>query len=288
MDKDKSIFEGSRENLWCPGCGNFSILDAMKIAFERQELRPRDLLLIPGIGQSGKTAHYLESNLLHGLHGRALALAAGAKIANHKLKVVVNAGDGDCYGEGGNHFLAAVRRNLDITLLVHNNQVYGLTKGQASPTTPLERQVKLAPLGVTSSPFNPLATALVNGAGFVARAYAGEREQLVKLIIAAMAHKGFSLVDIYQPCVSFNKVNTYKWYGDRIYDLGETDHDSGDLGQALALAVDGGLESERLPLGIYYSSPGFPHHERLGQRDGKSLNEYGFDKGKMNDILAHI
>ncbi len=286
---DKMVFDGNRENLWCPGCGNFGILDAMKIAFARQGLRPEDLLLVPGIGQSGKTAHYLESNLLHGLHGRALCLASGAKIANHDLRVVINAGDGDCYGEGGNHFLAAIRRNLDVTLLVHNNQVYGLTKGQASPTTPLERQVKLAPQGVTSAPFNPLATALVNGAGFVARAFSGNKEQLVAMIIAAMEHKGFSLVDIFQPCVSFNRINTHQWYRERVYDLAEEGHDVSDLNRALELAL-GKEEGARgkLACGIYYRREGIPHHERLNALKARPLINHGFDKEKINDMLACI
>ena len=292
MNMDTSIFNGNRENLWCPGCGNFGILDAMKEAFTRQGLIPKDLLLVPGIGQSGKTAHYLESNLLHGLHGRALALATGAKIANHDLQVVVNAGDGDCYGEGGNHFLAAIRRNLDITLLVHDNQVYGLTKGQASPTTPLNREVKLAPQGVASQPFNPLATALVNGAGFVARCYSGSKSQLVDLISAAMSYRGFALVDIFQPCVSFNKVNTHQWYRERVLDLAETDHDPTNFDQALALALGthdmGESQGEKLPTGVYYAVPGIPHHDRLNALKKQPLLGYDFDEEMINGMLARI
>ena len=278
------IFDSDQENLWCPGCGNFSILGALKEAFIRQGLRPRDILMVAGIGQSGKTPHYLQSNLLHGLHGRALPLATGAKIADHNLNVVVNSGDGDCYGEGGNHFLAAVRRNVDITLLVHNNGVYGLTKGQASPTTSLGAPAKLSPEGAMSMPLNPMATALVNGCGFVARGFSGNGEQLTELIIAAMAHEGLALVDIFQPCVSFNKVNTYQWYKERVYDLGETAHDATDFESALALT----MATEKLPTGIFYGVEGKPFHRRIPALKNKPLVDYPFEENRMKALLAKM
>ncbi|MCP3901878.1 MAG: 2-oxoacid ferredoxin oxidoreductase, partial [Desulfobacteraceae bacterium] len=136
----KTKFDIDNENQWCPGCGNFAILKAMEKAFITLDLDPKHLLIVSGIGQAGKTSDFISCNMLHGLHGRALSFATGAKIANSDLNIVVNSGDGDCYGEGGNHFLAAIRRNIDVTLLVHNNQVYGLTKGQASPTSSLGMQ----------------------------------------------------------------------------------------------------------------------------------------------------
>ena len=207
----KTKFDIDNENQWCPGCGNFAILKAMKKAFISLDLDPQHLLLVSGIGQAGKTPNFMSCNMLHGLHGRALALATGAKIANNNLNIVVNSGDGDCYGEGANHFLAAIRRNIDITLLVHNNQVYGLTKGQASPTSSLGMQTKIQTKGTISSPFNPIATALVTGAGFVAQGFSGNIDQLSHLIIEAVNHKGFSMIDIHQPCVSFNKITTTSW-----------------------------------------------------------------------------
>ncbi|MFO7738957.1 MAG: thiamine pyrophosphate-dependent enzyme, partial [Desulfatiglandaceae bacterium] len=163
------------ENKWCPGCGNFQILEAMKEAFAEMDLPPEKLLIVSGIGQAGKTPHFLKCNFFHGLHGRALPVATGAKIANHELTVVVSSGDGDCYGEGGNHFISAVRRNIDITLLVHNNKVYGLTKGQASPTSDIGFRTKMQPHGVIANSFNPLAVALAFGAGFVARGFSGKK-----------------------------------------------------------------------------------------------------------------
>ncbi len=281
-----SIFDTNRENQWCPGCGNFAILGAMKQAFEAQSLSPHDLLVVAGIGQAGKTPHYLACNMLHGLHGRALPMATGVKTANHKLKVVVSCGDGDCYGEGGNHFLAAIRRNLDITLLVHNNQVYGLTKGQSSPTTALGVGSKLSATGPTSSPLNPLALALAAGAGFVARSFSGNRDQLAGLIQEAMAFKGFAMIDIFQPCVSFNKINTHFWYQERVRDLTCTDHDPSDLQKALALAMTD--PAKQIPTGILYQNAGVAFQDRFKVLKDKSLVEYPFAKEEMNDILSEI
>ncbi|HCY84285.1 MAG TPA: 2-oxoacid ferredoxin oxidoreductase [Desulfobacteraceae bacterium] len=281
-----SIFDTDRENQWCPGCGNFAILAAMKQAFEDQNLKPRDILLVGGIGQAGKTPHYLACNMLHGLHGRALPMATGAKLANHHLNVVVSSGDGDCYGEGGNHFLAAIRRNLDITLLVHNNQVYGLTKGQSSPTTDLAMGTKLTPGGPTSTPLNPLALALTAGAGFVARGFSGAGEQLAGLIQEAMNFRGFAMIDIFQPCVSFNKINTHLWYKERVKDLGDTGHDPTDLPQALAVAMT--EPGTQIPTGVLYRKPGVPFQDRFTVLKDKALTDYPFAGDQINDILSGI
>lgn len=283
-----SRFDTDAENQWCPGCGNFAILNAMKQSFATQGLNPEDILLVAGIGQAGKTPHYLSCNMLHGLHGRALPLATGAKIANHHLNIVVNTGDGDCYGSGGNHLLAAIRRNIDITLLVHNNQVYGLTKGQASPTTAQGMTTKIQDQGVVSNPLNPIATALSAGAGFVAQGFSGNVDQLSDLIIKAMLHKGFAMVDIFQPCVSFNKLNTHQWYKDRIFDLSETDHDPTDFGQAMALAHTNHSNTshpEKMPTGIIYQTESPTFHERLSRLKKKALVDYDFAKSQMSDIL---
>ena len=279
----KSRFDTQKENQWCPGCGNFGIVSAMKQAFEDQDLAPQDLLLVGGIGQAGKTPHYVQCNMLHGLHGRALAMATGAKTANHDLRVVVSAGDGDCYGEGGNHFLAAIRRNVDITLLVHNNQVYGLTKGQASPTTALGTVTKLQDNGTTSDPFNPVATALAAGASFVARGFSGNTDQLKDLIVKAMSHNGFAMIDIFQPCVSFNKINTHAWYKDRVYDLADTDHDPKDLAKALQLALDQG--TDKIPTGLIFQQGKKPFHQRLAPLRNQPLVTYPFDKKTITAIL---
>jgi 2-oxoglutarate ferredoxin oxidoreductase subunit beta len=245
-------FDSDVENKWCPGCGNFNILRAMKCALAALDIAPHRVFIVSGIGQAAKTPHYLRCNYFHGLHGRALPAATGAKIANQNLTILVNSGDGDCYGEGGNHFISAIRRNIDLTLLVHNNKVYGLTKGQASPTSDRAMVTRVQPYGVALEPFNPLAVALALNAGFVARGYAGNADQLSRLIQAGIAHRGFSLIDILQPCVSFNRVNTYQWYGERVYDLQEHGHDPGDYLHACAKAREWG---DRIPTGILYRQP---------------------------------
>ena len=191
---------GTYETAWCPGCGNFPLLKAVKQALVASELEPHQVLFVSGIGQAAKAPHYLNANLFDGLHGRSLPVATGAKLANPELTVVVESGDGCNYGEGGNHFLAAVRRNPDVTLLVHNNQVYGLTKGQASPTSVEGFVTKAQPDGSMSVPFNPVAVAVAMHAGFVARGFSGFVDHLSDLIKQAIAHRGFSLVDVLQPC----------------------------------------------------------------------------------------
>ena len=270
------------ENKWCPGCGNFPILAAMKKAFAAQNIPPEKMMFISGIGQAGKTPHFIRGNIFHTLHGRALTVATGAKLANHDLNVVVNSGDGDCYGEGGNHFLAAIRRNVDITLLVHNNQVYGLTKGQASPTTALGTVTRLQKQGTTSQAFNSLAVALATGAGFVARGFSGKSDQLSLLIRQAMQYPGFALIDILQPCVSFNKINTQKWYMDRVYDIQDT-HDVGDFSKAMELAMEWG---DRIPTGVLYKKDTVPLHKRIKGLLEKPLIDHPFDGDKVAAAFA--
>ena len=191
---------------WCPGCGDFGILTAVQKALTQLGKQPKDVLLVSGIGQAAKLPHYVRANCFNGLHGRALPAAIGAKIANRALTVIVTTGDGDCYGEGGNHFLHNIRRNVDITVVVHDNQIYGLTKGQASPTTEAGYVTKVQPHGVIVEPFRPLALAISLGCGFVARGFAGHPDSLASLIVQGVEHKGFSLIDVLQPCVSFNKI----------------------------------------------------------------------------------
>lgn len=284
-------FDIDNENQWCPGCGNFSILEAMKKAFISLEFKPEDLLLISGIGQAGKTPYFMECNMFNGLHGRALAIAAGAKTANHNLNIIVNSGDGDCYSEGANHFLAAIRRNLDITLLVHNNRIYGLTKGQASPTSSFGMKTKMQKSGNVSSSFNPIATALVSGAGFIARGFSDDIDQLSYLIEKAVKYKGFSMIDICQPCVSFNKFNTRSWYKKRIFRLDENyddkglKHDPHDYYRALKLAHMG---EDKIPTGIIYLKPGIAFHERIEVLKEKPLCEYDFAEAQINRIINNL
>lgn len=239
---------GQYETAWCPGCGNFSILDAVKSGLVASELEPHQVLLVSGIGQAAKAPHYLNANVFNGLHGRALPVATGAKLANPDLRIIVESGDGCNYGEGGNHFLAAIRRNIDLTLIVHNNQIYGLTKGQASPTTMEGFVTKAQPEGVASAPFNPIAVAVAMQASFVARGFSGMIDHLAGLIEQAIAHEGFALIDVLQPCVSFNKVNTFAWYKKRCYALPE-EYDATDWQAAMQMAMEWG---DKIPLGIIY------------------------------------
>jgi 2-oxoglutarate ferredoxin oxidoreductase subunit beta len=241
-------FDTGVENAWCPGCGNFGILKAVEKALEGTGKEKHEIVLVSGIGQAAKLPHSVDVNVFNGLHGRALPAAAGIKMTNPALTVVVTSGDGDIYGEGGNHFLHNIRRNIDIALFVHDNQVYGLTKGQPSPTGDVGWTGSLQSAGVISGPFPPLAVALSLGCGFVARGYAADPDFTADLMLQAIRFKGFALVDILQPCVTFNKKNTYQWYGKMTYKLPE-DHDTSDRMKAFALALEW---EERIPLGVLY------------------------------------
>ena len=238
---------------WCPGCGNFSILKAFNAAIAAVDIDPDRLVLVSGIGQAAKFPHYpaQRSHIFNGLHGRALPAATGIKLANHNLKVVITSGDGDMYGEGGNHFLHAIRRNIGVVAFVHNNQVYGLTKGQASPTSDLGFVTKIQTHGVMNMPFNPLALAIVEEASFVARSFSGDLEHLRQMMTAALQHEGgFALLDILQPCLSFNNVNTFKWYKERVRKI-DAAHDPTDKRAALELAFRWG---DDIPIGLLYTS----------------------------------
>jgi 2-oxoglutarate ferredoxin oxidoreductase subunit beta len=242
----------SSEDLiaWCPGCGNFSILKALKKALVDIQQKPHELVIVSGIGQAPKTPHYLRCNCFNGLHGRTLPIATGIKLANHQLTVMALGGDGDGYGEGGNHFMHAMRRNINVTYLVHNNQVYGLTKGQASPTSEYGFVTKTTPRGAISPACNPLLLAIASDCSFVARGFAGEVDHLANLIKQGIGHKGFALIDILQPCVSFNRVNTFKWYSDRVYKIdADSPYDARDRLNAFQKAQEWG---DKIPIGVFY------------------------------------
>ncbi len=233
---------------WCPGCGNFPILRTVKEALIQANISQNTLTLVSGIGQAAKLPQYLKCHYFNGLHGRALPAATGIKAAHPALTVVVTSGDGDIYGEGGNHLIHTIRRNPDITVLVHDNMIYGLTKGQASPTSEEGLVTPTQPRGVYVDPINPLTLAISMDAPFVARTSAGEPAHMKEIIAQAIAHKGFSLVDIFQPCVVFNKVNTYQWFKEKTYIFDEHDHDVTDRNSAFARAI----EDDRFGLGVFY------------------------------------
>jgi 2-oxoglutarate ferredoxin oxidoreductase subunit beta len=247
----ENVWASSDEVAWCPGCGNFGIREAVKQALSELGLTPEQTCFVSGIGQAAKAPHYIRCNLFNGLHGRTLPVATGVKLANPDLVVFAEGGDGDGLAEGGNHFLHALRRNVDITYLLHDNQIYGLTKGQTSPTSGQGMITRTTPFGTIEPAFNLLALAVMMDAGFVARGFSGRPKHLAGLIKQAVNHRGFALVDILQNCVSFNHVNTLKWYSHRVHDVGEDGHDPMNRDKALTLALEWG---DRIPIGVLYTS----------------------------------
>ena len=275
-------YHSDRENTWCPGCGNFPILEVLKESLADQGIAPHEALIVSGIGQAGKLPQFMRVNMFNVLHGRALPVATGAKLANHRLVVLAVGGDGDGYAEGGNHLIHAARRNVDLTYLVHNNQIYGLTKGQASPTTDAGSPTTTTPRGNPVPGLNPVTLALGLKANFVARGFAGNKEQLAHLIQSGLKHPGFSFIDILQPCVTFNKVNTYRWYRERVYDINESGHKPGDLAGAFSLAQQWG---KRIPTGIFYQGDRPTFHESLLGKDQSPLYEHEVIPDRIADFF---
>lgn len=269
---------------WCPGCGNYAILQAVKEALKDLNKSPHEILIVSGIGQAAKFPHYLRCNALNGLHGRSLPMATAAKLVNQDLAVIVIGGDGDCYAEGGNHFIHTIRRNPDITLLVHNNQVYGLTRGQPSPTCERGFVTKLQPHGVLSNPLNPLALAISQDASFVGRGYAGDGDHLKKLIKDAILHKGFSFLDILQPCVSFDHKHTYGWYQERVYHLSAS-YNPQDRNGAFARAEEWG---DTIPLGLIYRRERPTFEEQQGVLSRGTLISRKVDQTALKTALEEF
>jgi len=269
---------------WCPGCGNFSILTALKRALVELEIEPYKVLMVSGIGQAGKLPHYTRGNMLNVLHGRTLPAATAAKIVNPELTVIAVGGDGDGYGEGGNHFFHSMRRNHDVTYLVHNNQVYGLTKGQASPTSDPGFVTKTTPQGAYT-PVNPLTVAIAAEGSFVARGFAGDVEHLTGLIKQAIRHKGFALIDILQPCVTFNRKNTYAWYRERVYKLEESSYDPGNKLAAFEKAQEWG---EHIPIGVIYKKERATLEEQLPALKKGTLVRQKIDPTLVEKLLEEF
>ncbi len=234
---------------WCPGCPNFGILQAVKKALAELGKAPHEVCLVSGIGQAAKLPHYLNCNFFNGLHGRALPAALGIHCTNPSLTTLVTTGEGDCYGEGGNHFIHTVMRNSDITVLVHNNEFYALTKGQASPTTLPGEKRALQQKGVEKAQLNMPALSVANGCTFVARGFAGEIDHLTDLIVRAVKHRGFSHLEVIQPCITWSK-KPVSWYRERIYKL-DSDYDPGDRDAALKILLE---QTEKKPIGVLYQT----------------------------------
>lgn len=283
---DIKDFKSNDEIAWCPGCGNFGILNAVKKMLAKLNKPPKDILLVSGIGQAAKLPHYVKCNCFNGLHGRALPVAAAAKIANRNLTVLVTTGDGDCYGEGGNHLIHNIRRNIDITVIVHDNQIYGLTKGQASPTTDPEYITKIQEEGVVLEPLHPLEMAVALGAGFVARGYSLDIEHLSWLMEEGIRHKGFSLIDVLQPCVSFNRKNTFEWYSKRVYKLNDdSSYNPEDKMAAYEKAHEWG---DRIPIGIIYKAEKETYEEKRGLSQRIPLVEEQIENIDVTSVLSEF
>jgi 2-oxoglutarate/2-oxoacid ferredoxin oxidoreductase subunit beta len=263
----KKIFAQSQEELtahdptWCTGCGDFSIWIALKQAIVALGLDPEEVVMVYGIGCSGNMANTIKSYGFHGLHGRPVPPAMGIKLTNHKMKVIVIAGDGDTYGEGISHFMHAMRGNHDVTHIVHDNQIYGLTTGQTSPTSDQGTKSKSTPAGSIEEPVNPMALSLTGGASYIARGFSGDNPQLTNLIIEGLKHPGYSFIDVFQPCVTFNKVNTYKWFFDHVYKLENEKYDQTDKVAAWAKAHEPG---DKFATGIFYQERIPAYHEKVG------------------------
>lgn len=247
--KDFPQYNTHQTPSWCPGCGNFGIWYAFKNAFNELGYEPHDICFVFGIGCSGNLANFLKLYGFHGIHGRTLPVASGVKLANTRLNVFASSGDGDGLGIGMGHFFHTCRRNIDLTYVIHDNRVYGLTTGQTSPTSPHGFKTKSTPFGVIEEPVNPLATAITAGATFVARGYSGEIDHLASLIVQADRHKGFAVIDVLQPCVTFNPSFSYPFYNPRVYKLEDSGHDASDKERALKVAMDTG---EKIALGVFY------------------------------------
>lgn len=230
-------FKGPVNPDWCPGCGDFGVLNCLQRACADLGLQPHQILTVSGIGCSSNFPGYFNSFGMHTLHGRALAVATGAKLANHELNVIITAGDGDGYGIGGNHFTHTARRNVDLTYLVMNNQIYGLTTGQVSPTSREGMRTKSTPFGSIESPMNPITSAIMNGATYVARGYSGNIRHLTELIKGAILHRGFALIDVFSPCPTFNRDNDHPFFKERVRMLEDEDHDTSDWKAACEKAM---------------------------------------------------
>lgn len=247
---DAAVFKSEVDPAWCPGCGDYGVLNALQRACADLNLDPKDIMVVSGIGCSSNLPGFFKSYGLHTLHGRSIAVASGAKFGNHEMTVIATGGDGDGYGIGVGHFIHAVRRNLDMTYIVMDNQIYGLTTGQTSPTTGKGVKTKSTPTGNLEDPLNPIALALTGGASFVARGFSGEPAHLAELYKKAIAHKGFALVDVFSPCMTYNKINTYPWFKERVYKLENEKHDTANFEAAMKKAQEWG---DRIPIGVFYA-----------------------------------
>ena len=286
----KESYKGKIHPDWCPGCGDFSVLSALQIALFELGLKPHQVVVISGIGCSSNLPGFINTYGMHTLHGRALAVGTGVKMGNHDLKVICVGGDGDGYGIGGNHFVHTMRRNLDITYIVMDNQIYGLTTGQTSPTSVKGMKTKSTPHGNVENPINPMPMAIVGGATYVARGFSGKQKHLIELMKGAIQHRGFSLVDVFSPCVTYNKDNTYQWFNPRVKMLEEQGHDVSDFHKSLDQAYKWG---EEIPIGLLWKRTDLPALEDLEPvlQDGNgplAFRKLGITQDQAQSIVKEL
>ncbi len=257
---DVKKFQVNLNPTWCPGCGDYGLLRGLQLALAKLDLDPSQVVIVSGIGCSSNLPHFVKAYGYHSLHGRALPTAQGIKMVNPNLIVIAAGGDGDGYGIGVGHLVHACRRNLDITYVVMDNQIYGLTTGQTSPTSDFGSKTKSTPDGNYEYSLNPIFLAISAGATFVARTFSGEPEHMSEIIAKAIQHKGFALVDDISPCVTYNKKNTYQWFKERVYKLEDIGHDPFDINQAIQRATEW---EDKIPIGIFYINPDKASHDQI-------------------------
>lgn len=282
--QDTAQFKTAFMPNWCPGCGDFGIWGSLKQALNKKAWKPADFCMVYGIGCHGHMVNFLKSYAFETLHGRPIPVAQGIRLANNKLPVIIVAGDGDTFGEGTNHLVHIARRNVQTTMIVHDNQVYGLTTGQTAPTAQKGFKTKSTPAGVLEEPIYPLQIAIAAGATFVARGFAGDIPKLSELIFQALNHKGFAFVDIFQPCVTFNHINTYQWYREHLYDL-DQNHDVTDKAAAFAKALEWG---PKIPTGIFYKQEKPTYEEQTPQIAQESLVDQSLENINIQKLLEEL
>ena len=286
----KDAFKGRIHPDWCPGCGDFSVLAALQAALFELGLKPHEVVVISGIGCSSNLPGFINTYGMHTLHGRGLAVGAGVKLGNHDLKVICVGGDGDGYGIGGNHFMHSLRRNLDVTYIVMDNQIYGLTTGQVSPTSVKGMKTKTTPHGNVENPINPLPMAIVGGATYVARGFSGKQKHLVDLLKGAIQHKGFALVDVFSPCVTYNKDNTYQFFNPRVKILEEQGHDPTNFQAAME---KGFMWGDEIPIGLFWKRDDLPTLEDQEPvlHDGQgplAFRKLGITEEQAKSVIAEL
>jgi len=286
----KDTYKGRIHPDWCPGFGDFSVLAALQTALFELGLKPHEVCVISGIGCSSNLPGYINTYGMHTLHGRGLAVGSGVKLANHSLKVICVGGDGDGYGIGGNHFVHISRRNIDLTYIVMDNQIYGLTTGQVSPTSTKGMKTKTTPQGNVENPINPIPLAMVAGATYVARAFSGKQKHMVEIMKGAIQHRGFSLVDVFSPCVTYNKDNTYQWFNPRVKILEEMGHDPTDFHKAMDQGYKWG---EEIPIGLFWKRSDLPALEDLEPvlEDGQgplAFRKLGIPREKAQAVVQEL